>query len=289
MEKAIATPLSFKETLLLPSTVAAVSGRSGVSVTFSAEDGISALTDSEVKLADKWTGQVPNNLAADIAKMLTDLKDKPGNRIDYQRVVVELAGSTPTATLFQVIKLFPARLGEAGGVKDVFLLGRRRVDDSMRLAALKVRIPTSDDAPNMGYKFKEDTATTACKVVGRVGDPPTGRRDEFDLEIRADRIRAAQVTYNEETGERSMGDTVLLGTMADRTQVKAWLDEHPGRFRVFVPMKQSYEQLTMLLSDLLFTCSDEEVAGDDASKPKLTRSCGISEARAASFVLGLCE
>ncbi len=289
MDQAIATPLVFKETLVLPSTVAAIGGRSGVTLTFSEETGITALTDAEVKLADKWTGQVPNNLAADLEKMLVDLRDKPGNRIDYQRVVVELAGATPTSTVFQVLKAIPAKLGEGSGVKDVFLLGRRRLDDSMRLAALKVRVPTSDDAPNIGYKFKEDGATTACKVVGRVGDPPTGRKDEFDLEIRADRIRVAQTTWDEEKAERVMGDTVQLGTMADLTQLKAWLDEHPGRVRAFVPMRQSYEQLMMLLSDLLYKCGDEEVGGDDASKPKLTRTCGVSEARATSFVLGLCD
>lgn len=290
IEAAIATPLAFKEELVLPSTTAAIGGRSGVRVIFSETTGISAVTDAEVKLAEKWTGNIPATLGADIAKLITDLKDKPGNRIDYQRVVLEMAGSTSVATLFQTLKLFPAKLGEAGGgVKDVFLVGRRRIDESMRLSAIKVRIPAADDSPNMGYKFKEDAAPSTCLVVGRVGDPPAGKKDEFDIELKQNQIRAAQVTFDEKTAERIYGDTANLGTMADLTQLKAWLDAHPGRMRLFVPLKGDYNQLSTLLSDLLFKCVDEEVSTDDTTKPKVMRTCGISEPRANSFVLGLCE
>jgi len=288
LDAAIQAPLAFKEELVLPSTVAAVGGRSGVRVTFS-DAGVVATTDAEVKLADKWTGAVPPTLAADVAKLLIDTKDKPGNRVDYQRIVLEMAGNTSVSTLFQVLKLFPPKLGEVGGVKDIFLVGRRRVDDSMRLAALKLRIPAADDSPNIGFKFKEDGAVTACQLVGRVGDPPTGKKNEFDLEIRPDRIRAAPITINEETAERVAGDTVQLGTPKDLTQLKAWLEANPGRVRIFVPLRGSYDELSMLLSDLLFKCSDEEVSGDDANAPKVMRTCGISEARSTSFMLGLCE
>jgi len=288
IQAAITTPLAFREDLVLPSTTAAIGGRSGVRVTFAEATGVTAVTDADVKLADKWTGAIPATLPADIAKLLTDVKDKPGNRIDYQRIVLEMAGSTSVATFFQTLKLFPAKLGEAGGVKDVFLLGRRRVDESMRLSAVKVRIPAADDAPNMGFKFKEDGAATSCLVVGRVGDNPTGHKDEYDIEIKQNQIRAAQFTIDEKA-ERVYGDTANLGTMADLTQLKTWLDAHPGRMRLFVPMKGDYNQLSTLLSDLLFKCVDEEVATDDASKPKVIRTCGVSEPRANSFVLGLCE
>ena len=289
IEGALKTELSFKEELVLPSTVAAIGGRSGVRFTFSETAGVVAMTDAEVKLAEAWNGSIPANLAEGISKTLIDLKDKPGNRIDYQRIVLEMAGATPVSTLFKVLKLFPPKLGEVGGVKDVFLVGRRRIDDSMRLAALKVRIPMADDSPTISYKFKDDAAATTCQLVGRVGDPPVGKKNEFDLEIRPDRIRATAITINEETAERVPGDTVLLGTPADLTQLKTWLEANPGRVRAFVSMKGDYNDLSMLLSDLLFKCTDEPVSTDDASKPPLTRTCGISEARATSFVLGLCE
>jgi|GEM_PF-1434299 len=289
IQAAITTPLAFKEDLVLPSTTAAIGGRSGVRFVFAEATGVTVTTDAEVKVAEKWTGSIPATLGADIAKLLTDLKDKPGNRIDYQRVVLEMAGSTSVATLFTTIKLFPAKLGEAGGVKDVFLVGRRRVDESMRLAAVKVRIPAADDSPNMGYKFKEDGAATSCLVVGRVGDPPAGKKDEFDIELKQGQIRAAQVTFDEKTAERIYGDTANLGTMADLTALKTWLDAHPGRMRLFVPMKGDYNQLSTLLSDLLFKCVDEEVSADDPTKGKAVRTCGVSEPRANSFVLGLCE
>ena len=288
IEAAIATPLAFKEELVLPSTVAAIGGRSGVRFVFSEATGVTATTDAEQKLSEKWPN-APATLGADIAKLLTDLKDKPGTRIDDQRIVLEMPGSVSTSQMYQTLKLFPAKLGEVGGVKDVFLVGRRRVDDSMRLAALKVRIPAADDSPNMGYKFKEDATATTCAVVGRVGDPPGGKKNEYDVEIRADRIRATPSTINEETAERVPGDTVNLGTMADLTQLQTWLDANPGRMRVFVPMKGDYNQLSMLLSSLLFKCTDEQVSGDDASQPKVTRTCGVSEPRSVSFVLGLCE
>lgn len=287
---AIAAPLEFKEGLVLPSTTAAVGGRSGVRLALS-DAGIVATGEADVKLSDKWTGTVPANFVPDFTKMLTDIKDQPGNRIDYQRVVLELAGSTSIGQFMGVLKAIPAKLGEAGGVKEVFLLGRRRLDDSMRLAAIRVRIPAADDAPNMGYKFKEDAAQTQCLVVGRVGDPPVGKKDEYDIEIKANQIRAAKVTIveTETSAERVYEDTANLGTPADLKPLKDWLDAHPGRMRLFIPNKGDYNQLVTLLSDLLYKCTDEEVSSDDASKPKAVRTCGVSEPRAASFVLGLCD
>lgn len=290
IQGALATEVSFKEDLVLPSTVAAIAGRSGVRFVFSEAAGVTATTDAEAKLAETWNGTIPATLAESISKLLIDTKDKPGNRVDYQRIVLEMAGTTPVSTLLKVIKLFPPMLGEVGGVKDVFLVGRRRVDDSMRLAALRLRIPRADDSPNIGFKFKEDAATTTCQLVGRIGDPPVGKKNEYDLEIRPDRIRATAITINEETAERVAGDTVMLGTPADLSQLEAWLEANPGRMRAFVSTRNgTYDDLSLLLSKLLFKCSDEQLTTDDASKPPATRTCGVSEPRAVSFVLGICD
>jgi len=287
IQAAIATDLSFKEELVLPSTVAAIAGRSGARFVFSETSGVTATTDADVKLAETWNGTIPPTLAEAISKLLIDTKDKPGNRIDYQRIVLEMAGTTPISTLTKVLKLFPPKLGEAGGVKDVFLVGRRRVDDSMRLAALKVRIPMADDSPTISYKFKDDAAATTCQLVGRVGDPPVGKKNEFDLEIRPGRIRMTPITINEETAERVPGETK---TLKDLTELKAELEANPGRVRAFVTLRNgTYNDLSVMLSDLLFKCSDEQVSTDDASKPPVARTCGLSEPRATSFVLGLCD
>jgi len=287
--QAIATPLAFKEELVLPSTLAAVGGRSGVRFTFSEQGGIVATTDAEVKLAATWTGALPATLAVDVAKLLTDTKDKPGNRIDYQRIVLEMPAATSLSTLFATIKLFPPKLGEAGGVKDVFLLGRRRVDDSMRLAALKVRIPNADVSAELSYKFKEDGTPTTCKLLGRLGDPQVGKKNEYDLEIRPNRIRATAIAIDEQTAARVAGDTVSLGTPADLAPLKAWLDKNPGRFNAFLSLDGDYDALSMLLSDLLFTCTDEEVSTDDPRVAPVKRTCGLSEARPISLVLSICQ
>lgn len=289
MEAAVKTELSFKEDLVLPSTVAAIGGRSGVRFVLSPTTGITATTDADVKLAEKYEGTLPATFAADVAKLLADLKDKPGNRVDYQRIVLEMPGVTPIAQFLATVRAFPAKLGEGSGVKDIFLVGRRRVDESMRLAALKLRIPQADDSQTMTYQFKEDAAKSTCQLVGRVGDPPAGKKNEFDLEILPGKIRATPTTIDEATAARIPGDTVDLGTPADLGPLKAWLEANPGRVRAFVGIKGDYDKLMMLLSDLLFKCTDEEVAWDDTSKPKVTRTCGVSEARSTSFILALCE
>ena len=288
LEAAVATPLAFKEEFVLPSTFAPIGGRSGVRVVFSPA-GIVATTDKDVVLLDKYTGLVPKTVQPEIVKLLTELRDQPGNRIDYQRIILELEGSTSMPSFIDAVRTFPALLGEASGVKEIFLLGRRRVDDSMRLASVKLRIPRADDSPTISYQFKDDAEKTTCQLLGQVGDPPAGKKNEFFLEVTPDRVRAAPLSINEETAERTPGDTVALGTAADLTAVKAWLDENPGRLRAFVKVNGDYDKLMRLISDLLYKCTDEEIAFDDATKQPLKRTCGRSEARSVNFILGICD
>lgn len=292
MEEAIAKSdelaKGFVEAMVLPSTVAPIGGFSGVRVMFSA-DGIVALTDKEVKLLDKYTGTIPKTLQPEVVKLLAELRDQPGNRIDYQRIVLEMPGNTSIPAFIEAVRLFPALLGEAAGVKDIFLVGRRRVDDSMRLASLKLRIPRADDSPVISYQFKEDTAKSSCQLLGQVGNPPAGKRNEYFLEVGPARIRATPLTINEETGERTPGDTIELGTGADLSAAQKWIEENPGRMRAFVKVGGDYDKMLTLLSSLLYKCEDEEVGFDEAGKPALKRTCGKAEERAVTFVLGLCD
>lgn len=279
----------FVETMVLPSTFAPVGGFSGVRVMFS-QDGITALTDKEVKLLDKYTaGNLPKTLQADVVKLLSELRDQPGNRIDYQRIVLEMPGNTTIPAFIEGVRLFPSLLGEAAGIKDIFLVGRRRVDDSMRLASLKLRIPRADDSPVITYQFKEDAAKLSCQLLGQVGTPPAGKKNEFFLEVGPTKIRAAALTINEETGERTPGDTIDLGTPADLSAVHKWIEENPGRMRAFVKVGGDYDKMLSLLTSILYKCTDEEIAFDDATKAPLKRTCGKSEERAVTFVLGLCD
>ncbi|HRE89269.1 MAG TPA: hypothetical protein PK095_09020, partial [Myxococcota bacterium] len=109
------------------------------------------------------------------------------------------------------------------------------------------------------------------------------------LEVGPDKIRAAPLTINEETGERIPGDSVDLGTPADLSVLHKWIDENPGRMRAFVKVGGDYDKMLSLLTNILYKCTDEEVAFDDTSKAPLKRTCGKSEERAVTFVLGLCD
>lgn len=288
IEKATAQPLAFKEEMVLASTYAPVGGFSGVRVMINA-DGITALTDKEVKLLDKYTGTIPKTVQPEVVKLLTELRDQPGNRIDYQRIVLEMAGNTSIPAFIEAVRLFPALLGEAAGIKDIFLVGRRRADDSMRLASIKLRIPRADDSPVISYQFKDDTDKKSCQLLGQVGTPPAGKKNEFYLEVGPDKIRATPLTINEETGERTPGDTIDLGTGADLTAAQKWIEENPGRMRAFIKVGGDYDKMMSVLTSLLYKCTDEDVPFDDATKPPLKRTCGKSEERAVTFVLGLCD
>jgi hypothetical protein len=287
LEKATSTELSFKEELVLPSISAPVDGRSGVRVVVSEGAGIVATTDADVKLAPTFTGSIPATLLGEMTKLLTATKDKPGNRVDYQRVVLEMAGKVSQRTFVDAIRSIPKKLGEASGVKDVFLVGRRRLDESMRLAALKLSI--REDSETMSYKFANDAAKTTCDYIGNTGASKSGKKNQFYLEVLPNRVRVARVTFDEKGEIAEVVEEKALGTGADLTEAKKWLDENPGIVRLFMKVDGDYDKVLSTLSDLVYKCTDEEVVPAEGKTAALVRTCGQSEMRPAHFAFALCN
>lgn len=290
LDESLKGDIATDEGIVLPSTTAAVAGRNGVSLAFT-NNGIIAMGTKPVLLGNAWTGTVPRNLKADLERFLLELKEEPGSRVDYQRIVLEIEGKTPFSTIDEIVKSFPVIIGEVSGVRHVYFLARRRVDESMRLASLQLTLPPSTHTGVMNYRFKEDGSDSRCTMLGRVGTPPPGRKDEYDIEFKNGRIRAAKVTIEEtETStQRVYEDSVDLGSASDLSQLRSWLDEHPGVMRLFIPRRGSYDDFVGLVSDLLFRCEDEKLSVADGSSEEVVRTCGKSTQRDNAFVVGLCQ
>ncbi|MFO0748732.1 MAG: hypothetical protein U1F43_24175 [Myxococcota bacterium] len=282
-------PFNTKEEPVFPSTYAEVSGMSGIEALFSDEQGV---LFNGVKLADKFGGQLPTGFVDTIKKAIEVNKNQPGNRVDYQRVVLRMPGNVPFGTVISTIKSFPADT-----IKQVFLVGRRRVDESMRLAALPMRLPRPDDNQTLSFQFKDEAAKTTCNFLGVLGDPMVGKHDEFYLQIAGDKVRATQVTTPDPDPanptkplDKIPGDTVDLGSPKDLTKTLEFIDAHAkARFRTFIGSKYSYDEALQLVSQLLYTCKDEELVYNDPQKKPLIRKCGKVTSREMTLILGVCE
>lgn len=270
-----------EEDPVLPSTMAAVAGASGARAVFSEKTGVKF---NDKVIAEKWTtAGVPKDVAAALEKAVTDMKDDPANRVDFQQVVFEMPGSASLLTFISGVRAFPRSI-----VKTVFLAGRRRIDDSMRRASMRLRLPRADDTQPMTLQFKDDKDKRQCMQLGKLGDAPTGKRPEFFLEITPTKIRGTSVTRNEETQDLVPGETVDLGSPADLEPTLKWLDANPGWVRLFMNADYSYDQATELLSKLLYKCEDQKIELEDSSQPPMTRTCGKSAQRGVTFVVAVC-
>lgn len=289
IDASLKAPLDVKEEPVFPSTFAEVSGMSGIEALFSKEQGI---VFNGQKLDEKFGNELPANFADTLKKAVEDIKNQPGNRVDYQRVVLRMPGDVPFGTVISTIKAFPADT-----IKQVFLVGRRRVDDSMRLAALPMRLPRPDDGQTVTFQFKEDAAKTTCNFLGILGDPMVGKHDEFYLHAAGGKIRATQVTTPEpdpanpgKALEKVPGDTVDLGSTADLTKTVEFLDAHPkARFRAFLGGKGSYDESMQLITRLLYACKDEELVYNDPQRKPIVRTCGKVTPREMTLILGICD
>jgi len=287
LAKALEAPVDTTEEPVLPSTYAVVAGMAGVEALFSEKTGVKF---HETSLADKFTGALPDKYAETVKSILEELKNQPGNRIDYQRVALRMPGNVPFGTVLSALQAFPVDT-----VKQVFLVGRRRVDESMRLAALAMRQRPPGDGDKLSYKFKEDAAETTCAYIGIFGESATGKRDDFWLHLKKDgKVRVAKYEEVEETpGKKTKvaQDTVDLGTTADLSKTHEFLEKNIGRYRLFVEGKYTYDEATLLLSDLLFKCKDQELVYNDPAKKPVTRKCGDlkdAERKRVTLILGVC-
>jgi len=276
-----------KEEPVYPSTYAEVSGMSGVEALFSNEQGV---LFNGAKMADKFGGALPDKYNDQVKAALDELKNTPGVKVDFQRIVLRMPGDTAFGTVVQAIKSFPSDT-----IKQVFLVGRRRVDDSMRLAALPMRLPRADDSQTISYNFKEDgDKKTTCNFLGVLGDPMVGKRDEFYIAIDKNKIRATKVVTPDPDPakpdvipEKQPSETLDLGSPSDLTKLAAFLDANKGRFRTFISGKWSYTEAVELVSSMLYVCEDEELVAPKMDP--MTRKCGKVKGREMTLILGVCE
>jgi len=281
LDEALEAELRTEEVIPLPSTIAPPVGVSGLPVIVAPDIGI---VIGDVQVATELRGRVPADLPTHAQNIVDTIRNTPGNRINFERVVIEASRDISTAELRDLTRAF---LHPEGIVRQVIYVGRRRADHSMRQAAMTLRLPRPQDSRSFVYQFSDDPARTTCALMGFMGEAPLGARDEYYLEIGPTRIRAASASFDRETKSWTVGETVQLGSPTDLDPLDAWLAEHTGEINVFLDASFRYEDTSMFLSRILHTCSDEEVPVGGQSEP-MTRPCGKSESRENTINLAFC-
>ncbi len=268
---------------VLPSTFAPVEGISGIKTSFSKKTGFKIEGQS---ISPSFTGAVPMELTMRMTTLTDTLKATPGNRINIANVVVELDGDSPMTTIADIIRAFPPV------VKKTLLVGRRRVDGSMRRAPISIKRPKKSASPTISFKFAEDAAPASCDMVGFTGRPLLGKdKKSFFLHITPSKIRAAETTYQKELRQFDAGATVNLGSPADMTQLLAWLEKNEGEIQLFLGGGFTYDDAMKHLSRVLYKCIDQEMVFD-AGTPKertVTRPCGKTEPFESTVVVAMCR
>ncbi len=270
-----------KEDPILPSTFAAAGGISGMRNVFSKQNGIFVAGQ---RISDTFDGTLPKSYAKAAAAAVETVKNTPGNRINYQRAVLEAPGDIKLAVVRDIINGYPA-----GVVKRVALLGRRRVDESMRRASMALRLPHPDTSRSFAYAFAEDAKKTSCTLMGFMGEAQLGQRDYYYLELTPEKMRVAPASRDDEARQWSAGATTPLGAPSSYAQLDKWMADKDGQALVFISDDFSYDEASKHLSHLLFECADDKVAQADPKAEPLTRVCGKTDTRDLSLVVYICE
>ncbi|MCA9515129.1 MAG: hypothetical protein KC635_09325 [Myxococcales bacterium] len=271
---------------VLPSTIAAAGGISGVRTVFSPKAGVYVGTD---KVADSFSGTVPSDFATAAQKSIDTLKSTPGVRVNYERVVLEMPGDVKVGEVRDAISAFMGT-EETAVVKQIALVGRRRADQSMRQAAMDLKLPHPKTSRTRSYSFTADGPKTSCSLMGFMGEALIGEKKDYYLEITPSSIRAIGANYDGEKKEwETTGEAIDLGTPADTSKLEAWLKDHTGEIQIFLSQSFSYDDGMGLISHVLFQCKDEELTiGQGKTATTLVRPCGKSESRENTVILAIC-
>ncbi|MGM0575628.1 MAG: hypothetical protein ACQEXJ_07860 [Myxococcota bacterium] len=270
------------EELALPATYSDSSVPGGMKITMNPEKGVRIL---DTQVDEDFQGRVPSALDDAIEKKIADLKETPGNKIDYERVVLEAPGTLEGSELVGAIQSAPR-----DKVRQVVLVGRRRADDSLRRTGVLVRLPAPDEGDTTSYAFKDQRLRTRCAYIGVAGKPPVGRKSPGSyLVIDEEKVRAAKLSRDEETRELSVSDFTLETSPDEREEIWEWADDNEGIVRMFVSQDFAYDEIMKLVSGLLYRCKDIEVTVDEREDQKVKVTCGESEERDITLVLGLCD
>lgn len=278
----LAKELNLVEEPVLPATLAKPGGSSGLRVLLSHKYGI-VIGDKQI--ATEFGAAVPNDFGAKALEIINEIRNTPGNIITFTRAVLEAPATMTMANLRDIARalILPDNL-----VKNMVLVGRRKIDASLRRGVTNLQLMHHEAPRNSSYQFLEDPARTSCALMGFMGEPPVGQRKEFYLEIAPERIRAAPVSYDKETKEWNREATVDLGSPSDLSKLDAWLADNAGEIQVFISSRFSYEDGLMHLTRVLYECKDQEITDVDPSKDAVKRPCGAPTERRNTVVLSIC-
>jgi len=270
------------DTWKLPSTFSARGVSSGLPLSLG-EGGIRLHT---TVVEESFSGKVPKSLSTAAGETIQTLKDTPGNMIDFERVVLELSPGVKGKTLTDVVAAFPRDT-----VRQFDLVGRRRADSSLKRAGVLLRIPADDESETTSYQFPEAKKKTSCAYLGIAGKPAIGRKSPGSYLVisKKNGIRAAKLSREPETRELIVGEDTLKVGAVEADKIGAWADENEGIVRMFMDSSYTYEQIMRQVSSILYKCQDQVVPLDDRGKETATVTCGKSEGRDITLVVGICK
>ena len=266
---------------VLPQTFSDRAASSGMRLLASPSKG-AWLHDKQ--LSEDYSGGVPGGLAAAAAAKIQELKDTPGNMVDFERVVLEVPHDVSGANVVKMINAFPREL-----VRQFDLIGRRRADESLRRTGVLLRRPAPDEGQSTSYTFK-DAGKVVCDYAGVAGRPAIGRKEPGSyLVIKGKTVQAAKLARDPETRELSVGDLTLDTVPSNLESIQDWAAKNEGIIRLFVSTSYSYDEMLKFISAVQYGCEDVEYAVDERGDHKITIKCGKTVERDVSLVVGFCD
>lgn len=279
-----ATP-DFTEDPVLPATFSDRAASTGLMLRMSRKTGVKL---HQEEISASYSGSVPGALKAKAVTVIQTLRDTPGNQVDFERVVLEMPGDVSSKQVARTIQSFSRDI-----VRQVDLVGRRRADESLRRTGLLVRLQGADEQDNLAYwlhaKKRKKHLRENCEYLGYAGKPPIGRTEPgSQLWITKKRIKGTLLSRDPDTRVMIPGEVTLDVAPSDTAALAKWAAANEGNVRFFISMDHTYEQFMEVATRLLYSCIDLEVAVDEQGREKMTVTCGKSEDRDITLVLGFC-
>jgi hypothetical protein len=270
----------FTEDPVLPSTLSSRAASGGLSLVIGKKAGIKL---HKTTVSESFTGKIPADLKSEADKVVQTLKDTPGNMVDYERIVLEMAGSASGRVLGKVFGSFSTEV-----VRQFDLVGRRRIDESLRRNGVIVRLPAPDDGVTTSYTFDGGSKTT-CQYLGKAGKSAIGRKEPGHyFVVGKDSAKIAKLSRDDEGKLSASADTTEIA-LKDTAALAKWSDDHEGIVRFFINGGQhSYDEIMQTITKVLYKCQDVEVLLDEMGAKKMKVTCGKASARDITLVFGLC-
>lgn len=308
--------MDLTEDPILPASMSARAGAGGaqfVSVFMSPKSGIFARTD---KLAETFNGTLDAELLKKLTDYITALKEAAPTGVDYTRAIFEGPGDMKSTEVTKFLQALPAEI-----VETIDLVGRRRVDKSLRKTGFLLGLPR-ETAATTSYQFKGDEKRTACPWWGFAG-APRSRSAKYGpghyLVIGKDRsVKAAKLHYEEvkvETppggeapkpnkddkkpgGDKKEADApkkvlvvgdMVLNTNLDDPKYLEFVQNTKGYVRLFLPSGFSWSDNLELMTSIVYECVDTELKMDDFTNERRKIECGLSKERRITLVVAVCD